>query len=161
MEIVRSTDVVQFTDEAGDTLVLLVSPKHRDVVACDELESREAMKGLAELKAQGIDTDAILAEAEKDPEAIRKAREGSDDTPDSPKVRRFKLEALAPKLIVAGETIGGGAVLDAYDDMKPRSARWVDSKVEEVWASSKPSEADTQGQGTDAEGAGVTGISAT
>jgi hypothetical protein len=143
------SDTVEFTDGSGDKLVLLSSPRQRDVMACDEIERAEAIAGLEGIKALGIDTDKIMADAQANPEKLS-AAQAAVDSHAGPKVREFRLKILAVNLVVDGEKLGGSAIMDAYGNMDPASAAWVDEQVAEVWNAAIPSDADTRGPRADA-----------
>lgn len=156
MDIIRDTDTVEFADKGGDKLILLACPRQRDVEACDAIEREEAFAQLDNLKRLGIDTEGALKEAEKDPEKLAKAQaEASESKNSAPKVRAFRLKVLGQKLIIQGQTYGGDAITEAYQNMSPVSARWVDEKVAEVWDAALPSDADTRGESADAPVPGV------
>ena len=138
MRIIRDADTVEFTDGSGDKLILRSMPRQRDLIASDEVARDEAFEQLEALKKLGIDTDKALADA-----SASEVKAAESDVA-LPRVREFRLKALAVKLIVGGEAIGGNAIIDAYHDMDSASAAWVDAKVAEVWAGASLSESDTR-----------------
>lgn len=152
MRIIRDADVVSFHDEDGNKLFLLSAPRQRDLHACEDLERDEAVKQLQRLKDLGMDTDKILADAEAaDPEELAAARAKAEDPmTDSPKIKEFRLEALARKLILDGDVLVGGKILTAYRDMDEESGRQVDEWVASVWTSATPTEAEKHREGADA-----------
>lgn len=149
LKVIHDSDTREFLSD-GDKLVLLVSPRRRDTLACETLEVEEALAALARLKAQGVDTEAVFADAQKDPEKVKAAREAASTAPDSPAVLAFKLKAVAVSLHVDGEKFGGEAIVSAYDSMDEASAAWVDAQVKTVWESAHPGDADTRRDGADA-----------
>lgn len=143
MRVIRDADTIEFKDDSGDKLILRVAPRQRDIEACDELETDEAMKAVARLKTTGFDTDsameAAIAEAQKEtPEAVAEAEAKVSSA--SPAVRRFRLARLAVRLVIDGENIGGESILTTYGDMSRESAEWVDEQVEKVWTGAQVNE---------------------
>lgn len=151
MRVIRDSDTVEFTDSDGDKLVLLSAPRQRDVNACDIIARDEAMSEMDRLKATGVDTDKILADAQKDPDALKKAQANVRNAPDSVKVREFRLKALAVRMFINSENIGGEQVIRQYGDMDPVSSAWVDEQVKSVWEAAIPSDASARGPAPDAE----------
>lgn len=147
MRIIHDYDTDVFTDPDGARLTLLVAPRQRDVVACDDVARKEAFAMQAEIKAAGMDVDKMLAEA--DPAKV-KAATASAESSVSAKVRRFRLDALAVSLGIGTEAFGGHEVAKQYDSMDPASVAWIDAQVASVWESAIPSEADTRGPAADA-----------
>lgn len=151
MRRILDSDTVTRVDEAGDKLVLLVTPRYRDVLACEELEREEALKAMDNLKATGVDVDAIMAEAQKDPDAVKQARRAIAESPAGPSVRRFRLKAVAVALYLDGEKFGGEAILTVYDEMDAASAAWMDAQVTDVWKTATPDDASARGEEPDAD----------
>lgn len=148
MRIINDSDTVEFADGSGDKLVLLVAPRQRDLEASSDLETKAAMAQFAALKDFGVDTaKAMDAAEETDPDELAAATKAARASINAdPKVRAYRLKALAVRLIVNGEAHGGGAIEDMYGKMDAASAAWVDEKVAEVWDTAIPSDADTRGQ---------------
>jgi len=144
MKVIRDSDVVEFVDDSGDKLILLECPRQRDVMRGEDLASEEAIAGLSKIKALGMDTDKMLADAQANPETFAAAQSNVETTV-PPKVRRFRLEVLGIRLVVGGESFGGKAVLEQYDDMARASAAWVDEKVSRVWDGATPDDASARG----------------
>ena len=153
MRVIEDTDTVEFADTDGDRLVLLVAPRQRDLDACEVLERTAAFSQLDTLKALGLDTDAAMKEAEQEaPEVLQAAQEASRSSLGAdPKVRLFRLEKLAVRMVVAGEALGGKAILDAYGKMDAASAAWVDGKVAATWDAATPDDASARGAGAHAD----------
>ena len=148
MRIIHDGDVRTFTDPDGGTLTLLVSPRKRDVDAVGDVERKEAFAQLADLKASGVDTDKMMADATDD-EKARAADAAQSDTGD--RTRRARLDALAIKLIIGDETtIGHAQVVAQYDIMDLLSAAWVDAQVATVWESAIPTDESARGPAADA-----------
>ena len=140
---VSDTDTVTFTLD-GDELVLRKMPRQREVEASDEVEQRVAFKAMAAIKDAGIDTDKIAAEAStEDVDEAKKAKPAA-------KVREYRLSALAVRLVVDGNTIGGAEVVTTYQNMPPSAAAWVDERVAEVWEAAVPDDASARGESPDA-----------
>ena len=138
MRIIENADTVTYTDPDGDTLTLLVSVRHRDVVKRSELESREAMDGLKDL---GLSmTDALALEKESTPAELEAARNrrAKSEGDRSPAVLRYMLQAIAQGMRVGEKDIAQSAILDSYDKMDPESAAWVDAQVDGVWTRATP-----------------------
>lgn len=148
MRVIHDSDTIEFRDESGDKLYLHPAPRQRDVIACDDMARREAIAAMDELKKSGVDTDKILADAQADPDALAKAQESVRENV-SPAVRAFRFKALAVRMTVAGESLGGNAVVEAYENMDPESAAWVDEQVASVWDAAIPGDADTRGARAD------------
>ena len=159
MRVIHDSDTVEFIDESGDKLILLAAPRQRDVVACEDFERKDAIAGLEGIKALGIDTDKILADAQAQPEKLAVAKTAAAKA--GPKVCEFRLRVLVVRAFIGGENIGGPAVVDAYGNMDPVSAAWVDEQVESVWTGSMPSDADTRGTRADVAVPQDTAVSAT
>ena len=144
MRIINDNDTRTFTDAAGDSLTLLLAVRHRDVLKRDELESGAALE---QMKAIGIDyKEAMRLRREATPEELAAAEaknsEGKEEY--EPATRRFMLQAVAVRLTVRGEDIGGNAILEAYDKMDPESAAWVDAQVDAIWSGAVPSDAERE-----------------
>ena len=148
MRVIHDSDTVEFIDESGDKLILLAAPRQRDVIACEDFERQDAIAGLEGIKALGIDTDKILADAQAQPEKLAVAKTAAAKA--GPKVCEFRLRVLAVRAFIGGENIGGPAVVDAYGNMDPASAAWVDERVASVWDGAIPDDAHTRGAAPDA-----------
>ncbi|MEI6724601.1 MAG: hypothetical protein WCN81_00085 [Actinomycetes bacterium] len=149
MHIVRDSDVVQFRDDAGDTLTLLSAPRQRDVQASNTLAwklASDAMKEFGEL-----DINEAIREAQENPEVTKQAQKAVENPLNAPpEVRRLRYRAMTVSLVSSGELIGGNSARDAYDDFDPETAKWADERVAEVWVRALPTDADTQGPAADA-----------
>ena len=167
MRIISDSDVVERADSAGDVLVLRVAPYQKDVLAVSELEQEQAKAEFKHLKDIGlVDKDASVFDMAKkmeaeDPEAVKKAQANLKQRSDSPAVARLKLEALAVRLVIGGQTHGGKAVMDQYDKMDPASAAWVNEQVKDVWDAAMPGEEEKHCEGADAQVPASTGLSST
>jgi len=150
VRIIRDSDTVEYVDESGDKLVLLSAPRQRDVESSDLIERDEAMGQMQALKKSGIDTDAFMADAKKDRDALEAAKEAVKTSLPAAKVREFRLKSLGIRLVIGGENIGGEAIVTSYRDMDPISAAWIDKCVGETWMGALPSDEDTRGEGADA-----------
>jgi hypothetical protein len=150
MRIIRDTDAVEFTDPDGAVLYLLPAPTRRDVLASAKRAYDEALEELERLKDSGVDTDAILAEAEAESGAVEAAREAMRASLPSPAVRRLRFGALAVRLVMGDEAISGHQqLIETYDRMDTPSATWTDATVDKVWNAAIPSDADTRGEDAD------------
>ena len=149
MRVIHDSDVVEFVDDSGDKLILLRAPRQRDVISCDLMARDEAVAELDKLKASGIDTDKILADAQADPDALEKAQESARNST-SPAVREARYKSLAVRASIGTESFDGHQqMLEAYRDMDPESAAWADAQVASVWNAAIPSDADTRGPRAD------------
>lgn len=131
MRVINDNDVKTVTDTSGDSITLLVSVRHADVLRRDEMETKEGRAGVKEL-GMTIQDMALLekqATAEEKAAAVKR-REKQTHSGD---VRRFMLQAVAQKLTISGRDIGGQEIVAQYDRMDPDSAAWVDAQVAEVW----------------------------
>lgn len=150
MRIIHDADAIEFVDGDGSKLFLRPAPSKRDIIGSNKMARDEAVEELEKLKAGGIDTDAIMAEAAAKPKLIAAAKEALRTHLPSPKVRRFRFGALAVR-IEDGETVieGHQKLMEAYDDMDFASATWADATVHDLWSAAIPSDADTRGEGAD------------
>jgi hypothetical protein len=139
MKVITKNDTRTFTDGHGDSLMLLVAVRHRDALKRDEIEAQAALR---QMKEAGITmSDAMKMRREASKEDIEEARaEQAKKDELEPETRRFMLEAVAVRLTIDGADIGGDAILEAYDNMTEPDARWVDARVDEVWAGATASE---------------------
>lgn len=144
LRAVSDTDTVEFMLD-GDTLVLRKMPRQREVEASADIEQKAAFASMAAIKAAGIDVDKFTADASA--EDVEKA---TAESKLDAKVREYRLKALAVKLVVDGQSIGGEAIVETYRNMPPFAAAWVDGRVAEVWDGAIPGEGDTRGKGADA-----------
>ena len=150
MRIINDADAVEFVDGDGAKLFLHPAPRQRDLIASNKLAHDEAIEELDKLKANGIDTDAIMQAAAAKPDLLAAAEKAVRTSLPSPKVRRLRFGALAVR-IKDGETVieGHQKLMEAYDNMDFASAAWADATVHEVWNAAIPSDADTRGEGAD------------
>lgn len=157
MHIVRDSDTIEHVDDRGDKLVLLDAPRKRDLIASNKLAHDEAIEELDKLKANGVDTDAIMVAASAKPDVLAAAQEAVRTSLPSPKVRRLRFGALAVRIELRtgsgpsdGESISGHQpLMEAYDNMDFASSAWVDTTVHEVWNAAIPSDASARGEGAD------------
>lgn len=146
MKIINDSDTTTFTDDSGDTLVLLDCPRQRDVEKSNKLQREDAFAQLEDLKAAGVDTSAVMEKATtEDAEAAAEAAK-AEKLP--LEVRRFRLGALAKSLTVSGQTFGGQEVVNQYDNMDYASSTWVDAQVAIIWATSEPDDAQREDAAT-------------
>lgn len=162
MRIVQDSDTSEFQDSSGDRLVLLSAPRRRDVVKSEELERDEAVAQMKLIREQGLTNvdEAIEKVSQGDKDAVAQAEQAAADMEWGPEIRRFRLAALAVALYIDGDKLGGDAIVDAYDRMDPNSVAFVDACVKEVWSGSKPTKAEKNGEGADAEVPDGTAVSA-
>jgi hypothetical protein len=139
MKIVTDSDVQTFTDPEGDRLVLLTTVRQRDVEKAADIAQQEAMEAL---KGLGMSLEEAMKQArEADAEQVAAARERVRKEDLSPGMRRFRLQAVAQRLTVGAQEYGGHAIVEAYENMDPASARWVDEQVDTVWKRALPDDA--------------------
>lgn len=142
MKVIRDADTTEFIDGEGDRLFLLIAPRQRDVDRSNEIERSYAFKQMKMLKDAGIDADKAMEDAQKEetkPEPSELA----------PPARLHRLSALAHKMIIGGESIGGKAITEAYLDMDPASAKWVDECVESIWKAATVDDAERDRKSAD------------
>ena len=150
MRIISDSDAIPHADPDGGVLYLRPVPSQRQVLASGAMAYEEAVAELDKLKATGIDTDAVLSEAQKAPETVKKAAQAIRDALPSQKVRRYRFGALATGIDIGDTHISGHQpLMEAYDELDATSATWVDATVNDVWNAAIPSDADTRGPGAD------------
>lgn len=143
MRIINDSDTRTFTDPAGDTLTLLVSVRYGSLVKREEMESKEALESLKSIGMSMEDARKISEQATEEERAAAAERKQGKADDHSADVRRFMLGAVAVSLSVGGRVISEqGKILQAYDQMDPASAAWVDEQVAVVWAASVPGDDD-------------------
>lgn len=145
MRILKPGNVREFTDEAGDCLVLR-SFATKAQIALEEDRGAE-VAGKFRKKA-GFTLDEISRLEEIQAEVEKEEGKASKKKKLSAEIQKLRFECLAveirlkdpsnPEEITIINTSEG--LRETYDNMDPESGAWVDDCVNQIWEQSKPTD---------------------